>query len=74
MPEKVANWEAPKQEFPVHTGFRFLELRAMKSWGKTPDEWALIPKECKAECIAFVLVDNAISNYQMQESKKKEKK
>ena len=67
----MANWEAPKQKFPVKTCFRFLELRAMKEFGKTPDEWAKMPKESKAECIGFNIVDNAITNYQMQEVAKK---
>ena len=71
MPQSVANWDAPKQKFPVKTCFRFLELRAMQSWGKTPEEWALMPKESKAECIGFNIVDNAITNYQMQEVTKK---
>ena len=66
MPQNVADWNAPKQKFPVKTSFRFLELRAMKEFGKTPDEWALLPKESRAECIAFVSTDNAIQSYQMQ--------
>lgn len=71
MPKEVAGWDPPKQKFPVKTGFRFFELRAMKEFNKSPEEWALMPKACRAECIAFISVDNAIQNYQAQEVKKK---
>jgi len=71
MPEKVADWKAPKVKFPVNTSFRFLQLRAMKEFGKTPDEWEQMPKESRAECIGFSIVDNKIQSYQMQQESKK---
>jgi len=39
----------------------------MREFGKSPDEWEKMPKEAKAEIMAFVHTENIIENYQMQE-------
>lgn len=48
-----------------------MELRTAKAWGLTPDRWDALDSVTKAEMIAYERTDGMMTQYEMQEARKK---